>query len=154
MIHHKKKFAKALLQWIAIMGLIGLSLWVHKGFWNIFVVLSWITGMTSLFVMATATIVTLVMARKTKKDEDFDKVIDSELVDSIALPTYRNGGVDSVHAECEQKNLDYAFMIAILCYLIFLGHITMSILWTFRILGRATIQYALEKFDDCFVEKI
>jgi len=151
MIQHKTKFLNAFIQWTIIVGLIPLSIYIHKGFWNLFVVLTWFMFAVSIIhiILGIAGGICLI-SEEYKDKSDTNKAIEVEKIfaNIFAMPLYRKKGADKVHAEAEQKFLDFTFMWFIMVWLAFNGHILLTLAWVVNIGSRGLMQIGLEAFDE------
>ena len=157
MIEHKKAFGKAVLTWIGLIALIPLDIYVHKGFYNVFVTLSIIGTICSVIIILSA-----VAIGYSKTSEEYeskseaDKQIELKrlMADTFGKGFYKKGGMDKVHAEVEQKHLDRFCIWAIVISLVFTGHIVLAFAWLMQLISRSILQCGLENFDDSLIEKI
>lgn len=138
------------------MGLIPLSIYVHKGFWNLFTLFTWLGFIGSIFIILGSIAGCIQISPEYEKKSQADKNIELKriIADMFAKPIYKRGGVDLVHAETEQKFLDYTFHWAITVWLVFSGHIFFGIMWLVKLTARAILQIGYEAFDESIIEKI
>jgi len=157
--YHTKSF----LTWGLIAVLMPLGLY-HKGFWNVFVFLSWLTFF-GCFIMFLGGIVVTHVVNKEEEEEcktgkpkmsesDKDRALKTKMAKTFALPMAKKSGVDKVHWEAKQNHMDTAYTVAICLYLVFTGHVFLGICWMGTLIGRSFLTTALKSFDDALLDEI
>jgi len=153
---YKLKYLNALCRWTLIAGLVPLSIYVYQGFWNIFVLLSWLSGVSGLIIFLASFAVISKTSEEYPNKSQFEKQeeLPRLLSKHLIVPLAKRSGVERVYAEKEQVFLDRCFLMGILGYLLATGHIGLTVLWGLYYLGNGITVGALQAFDETFIEEI
>ncbi|MCP3685936.1 MAG: hypothetical protein GY861_25090 [bacterium] len=157
MIKHKKKYARSLLTWTAMLATVPLSLY-YVGFWRLFVTISWVG-----FVIGIISILGIInnIINAVKSDEYLEKSSESDrnaylqqYVSKATLMTVAKKFPDYIEYQKEQASIDNLFFIVIIVGLIFTGHIGISLLWIVKSLSHSLIIWVIDGWDDAVLEEI
>ena len=149
---------KAFTHWTLILSLIPLSMYVHKGFWYIFLFLSALTVISSILISLSGAAIYCMVSDKSrkegKKEDAINRDVRLQLARVFALPTAKKCGVDTVHYEVKHKYLDMIFVGLIILTVVFLGHVALGLLWALSFVSFSVKQKAFDNFDDVMLEEI
>jgi len=132
----------------------------HKGFMNVFVLISWFSGVMSTFLMISIVgNMTMIMSKdeeyeKRTNQADKDAYINTKVAGKLLDSIVAKKGIEYIYAELEQHPVDRVLLIGTISYLVFMSHFGLAFLWLLK-LGAHRMSFGLmQHYDDSVLEKI